>query len=84
MAAQTITRELQVALSRQAQPVWFRVTTWVVFMGVTWWLYRTRWFWGWIGGGVLAGSAVHLVYRWKTQGWTQPWGGWRDLEASQR
>src|SRR3712207_8313040 len=46
-------------------------------------LYGTPWFWGWIGGGMLAGSAVHLVYRGKTQGWTRPWGGWRDLARSE-
>jgi hypothetical protein len=26
---------------------------------------------------------IHLVYRWKTHGWTRPWGGWSDLEAAQ-
>ncbi len=55
MASQTIKRELRVAFSRKAQPVWFRVTKWVVFVSVMRWLYGTRWFWGWIGGAVLAG-----------------------------
>ena len=84
MASQTIKRELRVAFSRNAQPMWFRVTKWVVFLSVTQWLYGTQWFWGWMAGGVLAGSTVHFVYRWKTQGWTRPGGGWRDLEAGQR
>jgi hypothetical protein len=38
-------REMRVAFSRKAQPIWFRVV------------------------------------KWKTKGWTQPWGGWNDLDA---
>ena len=83
MPLATLTRELRVAFSRNAQPVWFRITKWVVFVSVTRWLYGTKWFWIWLVGGPVAGLILHLVYRWKTRGWTQPWGGWNDLGASQ-
>ena len=79
MAPAAIERELQVAFSRYAQPVWFRVAKWVIFLAVSRRLYGTRWFRSWISGGALAGLTVHFVYRWKTRGWTEPWGGWADI-----
>jgi hypothetical protein len=27
---------------------------------------------------------LHFIWRWKTKGWTQPWGGWNDLEAGNK
>ncbi len=79
MAPAAIKRELRVAFSKDAQPVWFRVAKWVIFLAVSRRLYGTRWFRSWISGGVLAGLTVHFVYRWKTRGWTRPWGGWADI-----
>ena len=84
MPLATIKRELRVAFSRNVQPLWFRIAKWIVFVGITRWLYGTKWFGTWIVGGPVAGIALHLVYRWKTRGWTQPWGGWNDLAASQQ
>ena len=81
MVASVIKKELRVAFSRKAQPVWFRIIKWVVFLSVTRRLRATKWFKVWIAGAVLAGLAVHFTYRWKTRGWTQPWGGWNDIEA---
>ena len=84
MPFDTIKREGRVAFSRTAQPVWFRITKWVVFIGLARRFYGTKWFWTGIVGGAAAGTALHFVYRWKTQGWTHPWGGWNDLAAGQR
>jgi hypothetical protein len=42
-------------------------------------LRGTRWFRVWALGGVLAGLTLHFIYRWKTRGWTEPWGGWADI-----
>jgi hypothetical protein len=25
---------------------------------------------------------VHLLYRFKTKAWSQPWGGWSDVETA--
>lgn len=77
-------REVRVALSRRAQPVWFRVLKWVILLGVSVWLWRTPYFWLWILGSLVLGVSVHLIWRWKTKGWTQPWGGWNDLEAAKK
>jgi hypothetical protein len=81
MAANVIKTELRVAFSRKAQPVWFRIIKWVVFLSVTRRLRTTKWFRVWIAGAALAGLVVHFTYRWKTQGWSRPWGGWNDVEA---
>jgi hypothetical protein len=82
--ADVIESELRVAFSRKAQPVWFRIVKWVVFLSVARRLRATKWFRVWIAGAALAGLAVHLTYRWKTRGWTRPWGGWKDVEAGRR
>ncbi len=44
--------ELRVAFSRDAQPVWFRVAKWVIFLTVSRRLHGTRWFRIWLSGGL--------------------------------
>ena len=77
--ASLVKRELQVAFSGRAQPVWFRVVKWVIAAGLTALLWRSRYFWVWIFGAAALSLTVHFFWRWKTKGWTQPWGGWNDL-----
>ena len=76
-----VRRELRVAFSKRAQPVWFRTIKWTcILIGVA--LFHGRsWFWWTLAGLATAGCFVHLLYRWKTKVWTRPWGGWKDLEA---
>jgi hypothetical protein len=75
----SIERELQVAFSPRAQPVWFRLIKWSIFIGITA-RYRQRpWFPYVAGFGLLGGLALHLFYRKKTENWTRAWGGWNDL-----
>ena len=79
-------REGRVALSKNAQPVWFRVTKWTVFLsgfGFLWHARRDQ-FWYWLAGGTLTAVLVHGVWRWQTHGWTRPWGGWSDVEAARK
>ena len=75
----TIKREFSVAFSPRAQPVWLRVTKWIVIIGVTCLLRRTPYFWFWVLGLPALGLVVHFFIRWKTHGWTKPWGGWNDV-----
>jgi len=77
-------REVRVAFSRRAQPLWFRIFKWVVAISISVYLWRTPSFWWWILGSLGVGLTVHFIWRWKTKGWTQPWGGWRDVETSGR
>jgi hypothetical protein len=83
-AGKTLKREVRVALSRRAQPVWFRIVKWLVIVGVSVTLWRTPYFWPWILGGLGLGLTVHFIWRWKTKGWRQPWGGWKDLETADK
>jgi hypothetical protein len=82
MRRNKLRREVQVALSLQTQPVWFRVIKWMAFLSVAWLLRRTRWWKYWLAAVPTAGIVMHMVYRWKTQGWTRPWGGWNDVEPT--
>jgi hypothetical protein len=80
-SASVLKREAKVAFSKRAQPVWFRVVKWVVFVAAIVLIWRSPYFWLWIGGALALSLTLHLVWRWKTKGWTQPWGGWNDVEA---
>lgn len=83
MTMQTsLKREARVAFSRRAQPVWFRILKWVIAIGVSATLWRTPFFWWWIVGALVLSVSVHLFWRWKTRGWTRPWGGWNDVEGA--
>ena len=77
-----IQRELRVAFSKKAQPVWFRIVKWVVFIGSAAALWNTNYLGWWILLMTVAGLIVHLLWRYKTKGWTQPWMGWNDVEAT--
>jgi hypothetical protein len=78
---ETIRRELRVAFSRRAQPAWFRVVKWtiIILLMIAFWRKPVFW-WGMLAALFIALS-IHILYRWKTVGWTRPWGGWDDLEA---
>jgi hypothetical protein len=75
-------REARVALSTRAQPAVFRILKWVIAVAVSTLLWRTPYFWWWIAGAIGLGVTVHFIWRWKTKGWTQPWGGWNDVDAA--
>ena len=77
-------REIRVALSRRAQAVWFRVLKWVIALGVGVLFWGQPYFWLWILAALSLALTVHFIWRWKTKGWTQPWGGWDDLEAADK
>ena len=75
---------MRVAFSRRAQPVWFRVVKWIVIVGISAMLWGSPYFWLWIAGFLTLATTVHFIWRWKTKVWTQPWGGWNDLDAGRR
>ena len=75
----TIQRELQVAFSPRAQPWWFRVIKWSVIITTIVRYRQRRWFPSTLGGALLVALSLHFFYRYKTQGWQRPWGGWDDV-----
>ena len=57
----TLRRELRVAFSRHAQPVWFRVTKWMlVITGIILFHDRSR-FWWTMAALAVAGTLVHFL-----------------------
>ena len=81
-ARQGLKREMRVAFSRRAQPVWFRILKWVILIGASVRFWRHPYFWRWILGALVVSVTLHLVWRWKTKGWTERWGGWDDVETA--
>jgi hypothetical protein len=80
----TIKREFRVACSKRAQPVWFRISKWTILLGGAFAFSGSGYFWYWVAGLSVIGILVHILYRWRTRGWTRPWGGWDDLEAGRK
>ena len=74
-------RELRVAFSVRAQPVWFRVLKWTCVLAGVMVFHDRNWFWWALAGLAAAGTLMHCFYRWKTKSWTSAWGGWNDLKA---
>jgi hypothetical protein len=72
-----IRRELEVAFSKQSQPVWFRILKYILLGSVLYffWGSKTRWI-IFIILFVFA-MGMHFWYRYKTQGWTRGYGLWK-------
>jgi hypothetical protein len=79
----TIQREVQVAFSPRVQPWWFRLIKWSMLIAITVRYRKRRWFPYAMSSAFMGGIALHLFYRYKTQGWTQAWGGWDDIAADE-
>lgn len=78
-------REKHVALNAQSRR--FRIIKWLVILTIAALLY---WWKGWIAVVsltlfcVIAGTTLHFLLRWKTDGWTKSWGPYKriPLESS--
>jgi hypothetical protein len=81
--ADQLRREARVAFSPRWQPIWFRVLKWMIFSGVTAYLWGTRSFWIWILFIVALTAGIHLLWRYKTKGWREPWAGWDDIDTAE-
>ena len=80
----TLQREARVALSRTAQSLRFRIVKWILTVAAIAWLWPSPYFW-WIAGGAPSVSiGLHLFWRYKTKGWTQPWFGWDDVDTANK
>ncbi len=79
---EAVALELRVALSRNAQPIWFRVLKWITIVAGVVYFRGARGFWWWLLGLSVFAISLHLLWRAKTRRWTQPWGGWNDVAAA--
>lgn len=77
----TVYREFEVAFSKHAQPVWFRIVKWILIIAAVSIFYYKEYFWIVFSIFTLAALMVHFLWRYKTKGWTQSWIGW-DFEKN--
>jgi hypothetical protein len=72
-----IKREVEVALSKHSQPIWFRVTKYIVLGALVYLLWGTGWLWITLLVLLVLSLSLHFWYRHKTKGWTQSYGMWK-------
>jgi hypothetical protein len=77
-----VRREFRVAVSPKAQPIWFRVLKWGALIVFTVRYHSVPWFWHAVAVALVTALGLHFFYRWKTRGWSRPWGGWNDVQAA--
>jgi hypothetical protein len=77
-----VRREMRVALSLKAQPLWFRVLKWVVLVAFIARYHAASWFCPAAAIGFVTALGLHFLYRWKTRAWSHPWGGWNDVQSA--
>jgi hypothetical protein len=71
-----IRRELEVAFSKHAQPVWFRIAKYVLLALSLYFFWESGTFWIVVLILFAAAMILHFWYRYKTQGWTRSYGLW--------
>jgi len=70
-------RELEVAFSKHAQPVWFRIVKYVVIGLIIYFFWGTRFIWYFFSIMLVVGLVLHFWFRHKTKGWTKSYGMWK-------
>lgn len=73
----TIRRELEVAFSKHSQPVWFRITKYVLLTCVLYFFWDSPYLWPGLFVMLVLALLLHFWYRYKTKGWTQTYGMWK-------
>jgi len=73
----TIKRELEVAFSKQSQPVWFRILKYILLACLLYFFWGTRLLWIILLVLFIASLLLHFWYRYKTHGWTKTYGMWK-------
>jgi len=73
----TIKRELEVAFSKQSQPVWFRVLKYILLGCILFFFWGTKLLWIILLITFAFAMLLHFWYRYKTHGWTKSYGLWK-------
>jgi RsiW-degrading membrane proteinase PrsW (M82 family) len=77
MDKKILKRELEVAFSKNSQPVWFRLLKYIILAAVLYFFWDTNSMWVILVGMLVFSLVVHFWYRFKTKGWTQSYGLWK-------
>ena len=72
-----IKRELEVALSKHSQPIWFRILKYIVLGLLIYTLCGTNILWIVLAVLLAISLSLHFWYRYKTNGWTKDYGMWK-------
>jgi hypothetical protein len=72
-----IRRELEVMFSKRSQPIWFRIAKWLVIITICYFCWGMRWFWLGVVIAMILALTLHFWYRYKTNGWTKSFRGWK-------
>lgn len=72
----TIKREIEVAFSKHAQPVWFRILKYIVLAISLYFFWESPWLWIILPVLLMLALALHFWYRHKTKAWTKSYGLW--------
>jgi len=78
----TIIHELQVAFSKHSQPVWFRITKYVLLGCIIYFFWGSRLLWIILLILLFISLLMHFWYRKKTKGWTQSYGMWKHDKST--
>lgn len=70
-------RELEVALSRKSQPIWFRILKYVLLGMLVYFLWGKPLLWTLLAILFVLALVLHFWYRYKTKGWTKNYGMWQ-------
>jgi hypothetical protein len=77
MLSKTIKREIEVAFSKHAQPVWFRICKYAILIVLIFLFWKEKLFWTILFFFFIFSLLLHFWYRYKTKGWTMSYGGWK-------
>ena len=72
-----VKREFQVAFSKDAQPVWFRILKYMIIGSLMYFFWNTLFLWIFMIVLFILGLGLHMWYRYKTEGWTKSYGMWK-------
>lgn len=71
-----IKREIEVAFSKHAQPIWFRILKYFFLACIIYFFWGTKLLWVILITIFILGLLLHFWVRHKTNGWTKSYGAW--------
>ena len=74
-------REIEVAVSKHSQPVWFRITKWVLIIAHLYFFWGSEYLFPGFLVALVFSLALHFWYRYKTDGWKKSYVLWKQHES---